>query len=146
MNWYLKVLKQYFYFSGRARRKEFWMFMLFDAIFTTIALVLDNYLIGYTVCQAIGIGKFFGLGYGIIVIAYTVAVFIPGLAVRVRRLHDVDRSGWMLLVALIPIVGAIWIIVSWAIAGTPGENEYGINPKELDNAKNDTSPLTTALP
>ena len=132
MKWYLKVLKQYFDFKGRARRKEFWMFALFDSIFGIIAMVIDNYLIKYTVCQSFGIGHFFGLEYGVIEIIYTAAILIPGLAVRVRRLHDVGKSGWVLLAVILPIVGAIWLIVQWATVGTEGENEYGQNPKEIE--------------
>ncbi len=121
MDWYLKVLKQYADFSGRARRKEYWMFVLFNAIFYFIAIVLDNIL-------GIAIE---GVGYGPLYILYTLAVLLPGLAVSVRRLHDVGKSGWMILISLIPIIGAIWLIVLTVTDGNPGENEYGPNPKEV---------------
>jgi len=87
MNWYLTVLKKYAVFSGRARRKEYWMFTLFNMIFAIVAMFLDNIL-------GIAID---GLRYGPIFMLYVVAVLIPGLAVSVRRLHDVGKSGWMLL-------------------------------------------------
>jgi uncharacterized membrane protein YhaH (DUF805 family) len=121
MNWYLKVLKQYAEFNGRARRTEFWMFALFNLLFGIGAMILDNVL-GFT----------FGmLGYGAFYVLYSLAVLIPGLAVSVRRLHDIGKSGWMILVALIPIVGAIWLIVLYATDSNLGENAYGPNPKEV---------------
>jgi uncharacterized membrane protein YhaH (DUF805 family) len=115
MNWYLKVLRQYADFNGRARRTEFWMFVLFNIIFSIAANVLD-YLFGT---------------YGVFSGIYALAMFIPGLAVSVRRLHDVNKSGWMLLVGLIPVIGLIWLLILWVTEGTPGENQYGPNPKEV---------------
>ena len=121
MKWYLKVLKQYADFSGRARRTEYWMFTLFNFIFIILAAILDNIL-----------GLTFGeLPYGAFYLFYALAVFIPGLAVAVRRLHDIEKSGWMLLIALIPIVGAIWLLVLTVTDSNPGENQYGQNPKEV---------------
>jgi uncharacterized membrane protein YhaH (DUF805 family) len=121
MNWYLKVLKQYADFSGRARRKEYWMFALFNMIFIIVAMILDNVL-GLTAGE---------LPYGVFYFLYVLAVLIPGLAVAVRRLHDVGKSGWMILIALIPIIGAIWLLVLMVTDSNPGENQYGQNPKEL---------------
>lgn len=120
MNWYLKVLKQYADFSGRARRKEYWMFVLFNMIFAIVAAILDNVL---------GIAME-GTGYGPLYGIYALAVLIPGLAVAVRRLHDVGKSGWMILIALIPLVGAIWLLVLLVTDSNPGKNQYGQNPKE----------------
>lgn len=124
MNWYLHVLRNYANFNGRARRKEYWMFVLFNIIFGIAAMVIDN-LLGIAV-EAIGYGPIYGL--------YSLAVLIPGLAVAVRRLHDVGKSGWMLLVILIPIIGAIWILVLSVSDSQPGDNQYGSNPKEIDEA------------
>lgn len=121
MNWYLKVLKQYADFNGRARRKEYWMFVLFNIMFAFGAMILDNVL-------GLAMGE---LGYGPLYIIYALAVLIPGIAVGVRRLHDTGKSGWMLLIALIPIIGSIWLIVLMASDGNPGENQYGENPKEV---------------
>ena len=121
MNWYLKVLKQYADFSGRARRQEYWMFALFNMIFTIVAMILDNVL---------GIAME-GVGYGPIYILYVLAVFIPGLAVAVRRLHDVGKSGWMLLIALIPLIGAIWLLVLLFTDSQKESNKWGQNPKEI---------------
>ena len=122
MNWYLKVLKQYTDFNGRARRTEYWMFALFNMIFATIAMVLD-YVLG------ISFGE---LGfYGPLYLIYALAMFLPGLAVGVRRLHDVGKSGWMYLIALIPLIGAIWLLVLMVTDGESSENKYGINPKSV---------------
>jgi len=114
MKWYLIVLKKYAVFSGRASSKEFWMFQLFHIIFAIMAGILD-YILGTT-------GLFF--------ILYNLAVFIPALAVTVRRLHDVGASGWYLLLLLIPIFGVISLLILLAMGSNPGENKYGINPKE----------------
>ncbi len=119
MNWYLKVLKQYADFNGRARRKEYWMFVLFNIIFAICAIFIDN-IIGTAID---------GIGYGIIYLLYTLAVFIPGLAVTVRRLHDIGKSGWMILVGLIPFIGGIWLLVLTVTEGNSGANEYGPDPK-----------------
>ena len=121
MNWYLKVLKQYADFSGRARRKEYWMFVLFNMIFAIVAMILDNVL-GIAM-EGIGYGPLYGL--------YVLAMLIPGLAVAVRRLHDVGKSGWMILIALIPLIGAIWLLVLMVTDSNAGENQYGQNPKEV---------------
>ncbi len=121
MNWYLKVLKQYADFSGRARRKEYWMFVLFNMIFANVATILDNVL---------GIAME-GIGYGPLCGLYVLAMLIPGLAVAVRRLHDVGKSGWMILIALIPLIGSIWFLVLMVTDSNAGENQYGQNPKEV---------------
>ena len=120
MNWYLKVLKQYADFNGRARRKEYWMFILFNMIFSIVAMILDNIL-------GIAIG---GIGYGLLYGLYVLAVLIPSIAVAVRRLHDIGKSGWMILISLIPLIGAIWLLVLLVTDSNSGENEYGPNPKE----------------
>jgi len=121
MNWYLKVLKQYADFSGRARRKEYWMFVLFNMIFAIVAMILDNVL-GIAM-EGIGYGPLYGL--------YVLAMLIPGLAVGVRRLHDVGKSGWMFLIVLIPLVGAIWLLVLFCTDSQLENNKWGQNPKEI---------------
>jgi uncharacterized membrane protein YhaH (DUF805 family) len=120
MKWYLKVLKQYADFSGRARRREYWMFILFNMIFAVMAVIIDN-IFGFAIE---------GLGYGPIYLLYCLAVLLPGLAVSVRRLHDVGKNGWMIFISLIPIIGAIWLLVLLVAAGEQGTNKWGENPKE----------------
>jgi uncharacterized membrane protein YhaH (DUF805 family) len=123
MHWYLSVLKQYAVFSGRARRKEYWMFVLFNLIFLIAALILDNVL-GTAIEN---------VGYGLFYILYSLAVLIPALAVAVRRLHDIGKSGWWLFISFIPLIGGIWLLVLLATDGQAGENKYGPNPKETVN-------------
>jgi len=125
MEWYLKVMKEnYSNFSGRARRKEFWMWYLFYVIILIVAMILDGVL-----------GTGFEIGYGIttpygwVYIIAALAHLIPGLAVNVRRLHDVGKSGWFLFIALIPFVGAIWLLILSCSDGESGDNAYGSNPK-----------------
>jgi uncharacterized membrane protein YhaH (DUF805 family) len=124
MNWYIQVLKNYAVFSGRARRKEYWMFLLFNIIFLIAAMIIDN-VIGTT---------FGGLSYGLFYCIYSLIVLIPGLAVGVRRLHDVGKSGWFMFIALIPIIGSIWLLVLFCTDSVPGTNEYGVNPKEVESS------------
>lgn len=112
MDWYLKVLKNYVGFSGRARRKEYWMFTLFHLL-VLIGLVIIDSLTG-TFDAASGWGLLSGI--------YTLAVLIPGIAVSVRRLHDRDKSGWWLLLLLIPLIGAIVIVVWTVMEGESGDN------------------------
>lgn len=128
MQWYLKVLRQYADFSGRARRKEFWMFVLFNAIAALILSILDNVL-GLNSGTVTASGFYYSAG--ILTSIYQLAVLIPTLAVNARRLHDTDRSGWWQLIALIPLVGIIILIVFWATEGNRGPNRFGTNPKEL---------------
>lgn len=120
MNWYLEVLKKYAVFNGRARREEYWYFLLFNIIISIVLKGIDN-VIGGSSAEA-GIGLLGGI--------YSLVVLIPSIAVSVRRLHDTDRSGWWLLIALIPLIGAIVLLVFMVQDSKPGENQYGPNPKE----------------
>ncbi|MET7368302.1 DUF805 domain-containing protein [Streptomyces sp. NPDC005566] len=112
MSWYLNVLKNYAGFSGRARRKEYWMFALFNVIIAGVLL---------------GIGA--AIDTQIPYIIYILAVIIPSLAVVVRRLHDTGRSGWWFLISFVPLVGGIILLVFMCSEGTHEANEYGANPK-----------------
>ena len=105
------------------------MFVLFQIIFAIAAMIIDNLL---------GLNLQFGdaysnvaLPYGYVYIAYALATAIPGLAVTVRRLHDVNKSGFFIFVGLIPLVGGIWLLVLYCTEGTYGPNRYGQDPKEL---------------
>src|SRR5437763_10421794 len=113
MDWYMAVLKKYAEFSGRARRREYWMF------------VLINFLIG---CGLAVIGALVS-NLSFLSWIYSLAVLVPGIAVSVRRLHDTGRSGWWLLIGLIPLIGLIVLIVFFASDGEPGDNEYGPHPE-----------------
>lgn len=114
MEWYLTVLRKYVDFSGRARRKEYWIFFLISFL---ASVVLQF------------VGSLFNAG-GMLSGLYSLAVLLPGVAVSIRRLHDTSRSGWMALLGLIPFVGWIILLVFAAQDSTPGTNQYGPNPKE----------------
>ena len=119
MNWYLQVLKKYAVFTGRAQRAEYWYFFLFNLIIAIALGIIDGLLGTYSAES----------GYGLLSGLYMLAVLIPGIAVGVRRLHDTNRSGWWMLIGLIPIIGTIVLIVFFVLDSTPGENQHGPNPK-----------------
>ncbi|MET7738036.1 DUF805 domain-containing protein [Streptomyces sp. NPDC005402] len=112
MSWFIEVLKKYAVFSGRARRKEYWMFALFAGIIYVVFL---------------GIGLATKQSW-IPVIPY-LGFLLPGLAVTARRLHDTGRSGWWILFAFVPLVGGITLFVFSVLDSEPGDNKYGPNPK-----------------
>ncbi len=114
MEWYLAVLKKYAVFTGRSRRKEYWMFFIFNVLITLVLEFID---------RSLGT-KFIGALYGLVVL-------VPSIAVTVRRLHDIGRTGWWALIGLIPIIGFIVIVIFAATEGDRGNNEYGPDPKEL---------------
>ncbi len=114
MTWYLEVLKKYAVFCGRARRKEYWMFFLFNII---ISFVM-GFVLGF-------IGGILGIGTALsnpASVIYGLAVLVPGIAVGVRRMHDIGRSGWWLL---FPFVNLVFLCLD----SENGENRYGPNPK-----------------
>lgn len=127
MEWYLKVIRHYADFNGRARRKEYWMFILFNVIFAIVAMILDNVL---------GIA-FEQIGYGPLYILYAIFALVPGLAVAVRRLHDIGKSGWMFFIAFIPIIGSIWLLILLCTDGESGSNQYGPDPKDASAELNE---------
>ena len=119
MDWYLKVLRNYFVFEGRARRKEYWMFILFNFL-VSVALIIVDSMLG-TFNATLGLGLASGI--------YSLVVLFPSLAVSVRRLHDRAKSGWWLLIAVIPFIGAIVLLVWFLLEGDQGRNRYGDDPK-----------------
>jgi uncharacterized membrane protein YhaH (DUF805 family) len=127
MKYYLAVLKKYAEFKGRAPRAEYWWFFLFNFIFGLALSIIDS-IIGTQVTLNLGWGG--KLMTGVLNMIYMLAVLIPGIAVSVRRLHDIGKSGWMCLIALIPFIGPIWLIVLLATDGNSGDNKYGPNPKQ----------------
>lgn len=117
MEWFMKALRQYAVFTGRARRKEYWFFVLFYILIAIGLGFIDSVL---------GLGsEEFGLLSGL----FGLAMILPALGVAVRRMHDTGRSGWWVLVSLIPFVG--WLIFIWFATrdGEPGPNDYGPDPK-----------------
>lgn len=113
MEWYIGVLRQYAVYTGRARRKEYWMFLLISTIVSIVLNVVD--------------GLFGSLGGASLL--YGLAVLLPTACVAIRRLHDTGRSGWWLLLCFIPVVGVLILLFFLVQDGADEENEYGLNPK-----------------
>lgn len=132
MNWYLDVLKNYFVFSGRARRKEFWMFVLISTLISIALTFIDAVAFGYALDGSGGIALTSSL--------YSLAVLIPTLAVWIRRLHDTDRTGWWVLLILLPIIGPLWLLVLFCFEGTRGSNRFGVDPKNPNAEDGDVWP------
>ena len=119
MSWFVKCLQNYVTFSGRARRKEYWMFVLFYTIF---ALVL-----GFAQGLA-------GMENPVLSGIYSLALLLPAISVLVRRLHDIDKSGWWFWIGLVPFVGGIVLLVFACMEGTKGDNRFGPDPKAGESA------------
>ncbi len=122
MNWYLMTIKQYFDFSGRARRKQYWFFTLINIILSLLLSSFDG-LIGLFNVDA-GLGLISGL--------YSLAILLPAIGVTVRRLHDTGRTGWWLLIGLIPLIGALVLLYFLVSNGEEQTNRFGTNPKMDD--------------
>jgi len=126
VSWYIGILTQkYADFNGRARRKEFWYFVLCNLAISFALIILS--------CIPI-----LGWLFRVVSSLMGLALFIPNLAIGIRRLHDTDRSGWWILLALIPLVGAIILIVWAAMEGTVGDNQYGPDPKADERGTGNT--------
>lgn len=137
MNYFTSALKKYTDFSGRATRSEYWYFILFTFLFSIVVGLLDG---------LVGTKEIVG-NYGLISSIYYLIIIIPSIAIAVRRLHDVNKSGWMLLISLIPIIGGIWIFILMIRDSFPGENEYGINSKIILNTNiKQTTPANPESP
>jgi uncharacterized membrane protein YhaH (DUF805 family) len=113
MNSFLDAVRKYAEFSGRSGRREYWMFSMFFSLLVLALLIVDFMLGTYIVLTGL----------------FVLALMIPSVAVLVRRLHDTNRSGWWLLVQLIPFVGAFVLLILLCIDSTPGDNQYGPPPK-----------------
>jgi uncharacterized membrane protein YhaH (DUF805 family) len=110
--WKVVVLERFAQFTGRAGRAEYWWFFLANLIVALVLALLSRASVIFLILYVI----------------YGVGVLVPSIAVGVRRLHDTDKSGWFMLIALIPFVGYIILLVLLAMEGTPGSNRYGPPP------------------
>ncbi len=132
MEWMLMPLKRYADFSGRSRRKEYWMFALLQVIIIVALAIIGGVLGSFTPDPAGSMST-----GGTLMIAlfglYALAIFIPSLAVQVRRFHDQDKSGWFVLLGFIPYVGGLIVLVFMCLDGTKGKNRFGDDPKMSDN-------------
>ena len=113
MEWYIKAVKKYAVFSGRAHRREYWSFVLINFIIMFLLEFFEGVIWDARII------------YGI----YSFFITLPSLAVLVRRLHDTDRSGWWALMLLIPVIGFLVILIFTIQDGSPGVNRYGHIPK-----------------
>lgn len=120
MEWMLMPLQRYAQFSGRSRRKEYWMFVLLAFLLGIVAGVIDAVL---------GLNTMVAGLYGPLSLLLGLALLIPSIAVGVRRLHDTDRSGWWLLIGLVPFLGALILLIFYLMEGTKGDNRFGPDPK-----------------
>ncbi|MEM8594489.1 MAG: DUF805 domain-containing protein [Pseudomonadota bacterium] len=119
MDWYLSVWEKYAVFDGRARRKEYWWFTLFNVLALLVLALIDSSMGSYSPTAKMGLLS------GV----YVLASILPSIGVTIRRLHDTDRSGWWMLISFIPVIGHIVLMVLLAIEGTQGDNRFGPNPK-----------------
>jgi uncharacterized membrane protein YhaH (DUF805 family) len=120
MSWYITCWKKYVDFSGRARRREYWWFWLINAV---IAWIL--WMIAFLTTSESNASPVFW-----ITILFALAIFLPSLAVQIRRLHDVGKSGWWIFISLVPFIGSLWLLVLMLSDSQAGTNQYGPNPKE----------------
>ncbi len=116
LSWYIGALKKYAIFNGRSRRLEYWTFTLISGLIVAGLSVADASMGNYP--------PFLSAIYGL-------AVLIPAIAVTVRRLHDTDRSGWWLLISLVPLLGQLVLLLFMLIGGKRERNQYGPDPKGL---------------
>lgn len=136
MNHFINVLKKYATFSGRATRSEYWYFVLIYSITYTILMGID-FAIGTFSKQFMENGTFLGF----LSTTYSLILFLPSLAVTIRRLHDINKSGWWILLILVPIIGFI-VLVIYLCTNSKEDNKYGVNPKSLANENQENNSLS----
>ena len=119
LEWMLMPLKRYADFSGRSRRKEYWFFVLGIIIAAIILGIVEG---------IVGLSGMIGGVYGPLTVIFLLGIIIPSLAVQVRRFHDQDKSGWFILLGLIPFVGGLIVLVFMCLEGTKGPKRFGPDP------------------
>jgi uncharacterized membrane protein YhaH (DUF805 family) len=118
IDYYILAFQKYAKFSGRATRSEYWWFYLITSAVSILASILDTIL---------------NIPFGLISVIYLFVSLIPSLAIQVRRLHDVDKSGWYMSLNFVIIIGWIWLLILNILDSTPGDNKYGPNPKKIES-------------
>lgn len=121
LDWATLPLKRYADFSGRSRRKEYWFFVLGVFIVAIILSIIEG---------AAGLSGMIAGAYGPLTALFFLGILVPSIAVQVRRFHDQDKSGWWVLIGLIPILGGLAVLVFMFLEGTRGPNRFGPDPKE----------------
>lgn len=132
MEWMLMPLKRYADFSGRSRRKEYWMFALLQLIVIFAIAIIGGILGAFSPDASGGMSLGGGLMFGLFGL-YALAIIVPSIAVQVRRFHDQDKSGWFVLLGFIPYIGGLIVLVFMCLDGTRGKNRFGDDPKMSDN-------------
>lgn len=134
MEWMVLPLKRYADFNGRSRRMEYWMFTLFQVILYIVLGVAAVILFGAGETTAgSDVGALFASPVFLVIVFAGLAMLVPSIAVQVRRFHDQDKSGWLVLLGLIPYIGGLIVFVFMLLEGTRGENRYGPDPKSTAN-------------
>lgn len=127
MEWFIKNLKEYGNFKGRARRTEYWMFTLF-AVLVEFAVMVVGLILDYFIDSGYYDVPWFMI---LLITLYSLVLIIPSIAIVVRRLHDTNRSGWWYFISLVPFVGGLVLFIFLVLDSTPGANQYGPNPKGI---------------
>jgi len=134
MQWYLKALRAYAQFNGRARRSEYWWFTLVHIIISSVLYAVMIIPLAMTSLAAEGGAPEppspLWMAFGLVFLVYTLATLIPTFAVQARRLHDIGRSGWWMLIGFIPLAGLVILVFNF-LDSQPGPNVYGPNPKGM---------------
>lgn len=120
LDWMLMPLRRYADFSGRSRRKEYWMFLLGVVIAAIVLGIVEG---------VVGLSGMVG-PYGPLTLIFLLGIIVPSIAVQIRRFHDQDKSGWFVLLSFIPFVGGLIVLVFMCLEGTRGPNQYGPDPKD----------------
>ncbi len=126
LEWMLLPLKRYTDFAGRSRRKEYWFFLLFVLIVAIALSIVEGVL---------GLSGMVGGVYGPLTLIFLLGILVPSIAVQIRRFHDQDKSGWFVLLSLIPFVGGLIVLVFMFLEGTKGPNRFGPDPKNPAGAE-----------
>ena len=135
MEWMLMPLKRYADFSGRSRRKEYWMFVLFEILVFLGVMFIGGFLLGLGGDPGSDAAGLFGGTLLVLLVILFLIFFIPGIAVTVRRFHDQDKSGWFVLLNFIPYIGSFIVLIFMCLEGTKGPNRYGPDPKGDDHSE-----------
>jgi uncharacterized membrane protein YhaH (DUF805 family) len=125
IGWMLTPLQKYASFSGRARRAEYWWFGLFVLLATIVLTSVDYMLLGADTMDQYGFGPMAGI--------FSLGILVPSIAVSFRRLHDLDRSAWWVLIGLIPFIGSLILLFWYVQRGTVGDNRFGPDPVTGDD-------------